>query len=240
MASGCAAIEKSDGSLVTSADVAVQQFLVDALSDRWPDYPVLAEETDPAAQDAALRHSDAGLWCIDPVDGTTNFATGFPAWAISVALIQNGAPALGIVYDPSRDECFSARAGQGAWLNGMPLVAPEGAVALARCVAAIDFKRLAPALACRLASEAPYRSQRNLGSVALDWCWLAAGRCQLYLHGGQRLWDYAAGALVLREAGGAAGALDGEQLFAPTLAPRPVCAAVNTATLAAWRAWLDL
>ncbi|UCE88650.1 MAG: inositol monophosphatase family protein, partial [Pseudomonadota bacterium] len=205
-----------------------------------PGYPVLGEEMDEGAQRAALRQFASGMWCIDPIDGTTNFATGFPAWAISVALIKDGRALLGIVYDPGRDECFTAQADAGAWLNGTLLRLGQEARELDTSVAAIDFKRLAPTLACRLASEPPYRSQRNLGSVALDWCWLAAGRCQLYLHGGQRLWDYAAGALVLREARGAACALDGEELYAPMLAPRSVCAAANNATLAAWRGWLEM
>ncbi|UCE88465.1 MAG: inositol monophosphatase family protein [Pseudomonadota bacterium] len=233
-------VAKPDGSIVTGADLAVQQFLVDALTDRWPGYPVLGEEMDEAAQRAALTRFGSGAWCIDPIDGTTNFATGFPAWAISVALIQDGSASLGIVYDPGRDECFTAQADAGARLNGTLLKAQDEVCELGACVAAIDFKRLAPDLACRLASEPPYRSQRNLGSVALDWCWLAAGRCQLYLHGGQRLWDYAAGALVLQEAGGAAWALDRKELYAPMLEARPVCAAANDATLAAWRGWLEM
>ena len=92
---------------------------------------------------------------------------------------------------------FCRSQGQGAWLNGEPL-AQRPPVPLAEGVALIDLKRLPRGLASRLASDPPYQSQRSFGAVALDWCWLAAGRCQVYLHGQQKLWDYAAGCLILR------------------------------------------
>ena len=94
----------------------------------------------------------------------------------------------------------------------------------------------------RLIAGAPYRSQRNLGSVALEWCWLADGRFQLYLHGGQKLWDYAAGWLILQEAGGFSRMSITAQygpLGGLTLSPRLVAAAVNKELLAAWDEWLQ-
>ncbi len=184
---------KEDGSLVT------------ALTRRYPEIPFLGEEMSGAQQQALLERSlesEQGLWCLDPLDGTANFVAGMPCFAVSLAYLQGGESRLGIIYDPVREECFSAVAGEGAWLNGRRLQLSERVTVLEQCVAMVDLKRLPTTLACNLASRPPYRSQRSIGSVALDWCWLAAGRLQLYLHGGQRLWDYAAGQLIFAEAGG--------------------------------------
>jgi myo-inositol-1(or 4)-monophosphatase len=104
----------------------------------------------------------------------------------------------------------------------------------------IDLKRLPAALASHLAADPPYKSQRSFGAVALDWCWLAAGRGHLYLHGQQKLWDYAAGQLVLQEAGGKAVTLEGQPVFAPRLESRSTVAALNPEIFHAWLAWLEV
>jgi len=235
------ATAKADGSLLTEADLSMQRTLTEKLKAHWPRYPLLGEEMPVDRQQALLANSGAGLWVLDPLDGTTNFAAGLPLFGVSLALVQDGRVVLGVVYDPISRECFSAIAGQGAWLNGELLRLDCPHERLADCVGLVDFKRLPAALACRLASDAPYRSQRSLGSVALDWCWLATGRMQLYLHGAQRLWDYGAGALVFAEAGGAGGrlaALDGDFQHDLTLSPRIGLAAGNAELLAKWRAWI--
>ena len=193
----------------------------------------------PAAQARALESGERDLWCIDPLDGTSNYCAGLPYYAVSVALLREGRVAAGVVYDPARRECFTAAQGLGAWCNGRPLKAAPAPSNLADALALVDFKRLPVALATRLATHPPYRSQRSFGAVALDWCWLALGRCQLYLHGRQRLWDYAAGSLILAEAGGRAATLEGEDVFRPTLTPRSVAAASNPALFREWRQWLD-
>jgi hypothetical protein len=131
--------------------------------------------------------------------------------------------------------------GGGATLNGRPLRLRATGGGLAEAIALVDFKRLPAGLAHRLASEPPFRSQRNLGSTALDWCWLAAGRADLYAHGGQRLWDYAGGALVFAEAGGSPCLLDswdGDCRVDLTLRKRIAVAAAHPALQADWRAWL--
>ena len=235
------ATAKADGSLLTEADLAVQQSLAAALADRWPAVRLLGEEMSADVQQALLAHPGDGLWVLDPLDGTSNFAAGLPLFGVSLALVCDGRVVLGLVYDPVARECFTAVEGQGAWLNGEPLRLHCTQGRLADCVALVDFKRLPADLACRLASRPPYRSQRSLGSVALDWCWLAAGRLQLYLHGGQRLWDYSAGALVFQEAGGAGGqldSLDGDWQQTLTLAPRIGLAAGNAELLHQWRDWI--
>jgi myo-inositol-1(or 4)-monophosphatase len=109
---------------------------------------------------------------------------------------------------------------------------------LKNCIAMVDFKRLKPELAATLAAHQPFGSQRNFGSSALDWCWLADGRFHVYLHGGQKLWDYAAGCLILAEAGGKALTLDGEEVIAPGLLPRSVVATLDLELYQIWTAWV--
>ena len=189
-------------------------------------------------QEALLADADTPLWCLDPLDGTSNFAAGIPCFGISLALIRGGAVELGIIYDPLRDECFSARRGHGARLNDTPLQAQDTGIELKRAVAVVDFKRLAPPLRRRLVEAPPDSSQRNFGSCALEWGWIAAGRGHVHLHGGQKLWDLAAGSLILTEAGGSCRTLEGEAVFVPGLAPRSVVSASDPRLFAAWRDWL--
>lgn len=231
--------QKADGSLLTEADLALQQHITSALVGITPDIPVLGEELLAETQQSMLVNSQQGVWCLDPLDGTRNFACGFPVFAISLALIRNGNVELGLVYDPLRRECFSAALNKGAWLNREPL-SSQDTTSLASALALIDFKRLPIELAQRLVTYAPYPSQRSIGSGALDWCWLAAGRVQVYLHGRQHLWDYAAGQLILAEAGGQAMTLDGEAIFNNQLQTRSIVAGCNAAIFQEWATWLDV
>ena len=231
---------KADGSLVTEADLVMQSALAETLQRHWPDIDILGEEMEVSAQQKALQRAGTGVWCIDPLDGTSNFSIGVPYYAVSVALLRNNQVELGIVYDPSRKECFAAARGQGAWLNGQRLPQQQLSTVLSQGMALIDLKRLAPGLASRLAANPPYKSQRSFGAVALDWCWLAAGRCHLYLHGRQKLWDYAAGSLILLEAGGSAVTLDGGPVFSATLQPRSAAAALDPALFKQWTQWLQI
>lgn len=233
-----AAMRKDDGSLLTEADLAVQQRLQAELAARWPQYGFLGEEMTRTEQEQLLARPDHGFWCLDPLDGTTNFAAGIPLFSISLALLIQGEPVLGVVYDPSRDECFAAARGAGAWLNGAPLGVRRPSGPLAGGIGLIDFKRLPAPLAARLAQQPPVRSVRSVGSVALEWCWLAAGRAHVYLHGRQMLWDNAAGNVVLTEAGGQAVTMDGEPAFRASLTPRSVVAALEPALLDEFRAWI--
>jgi myo-inositol-1(or 4)-monophosphatase len=230
---------KHDGSLVTEVDLAMQRRMQRDLAREWPHYAFLGEEMRQADMDALMRAPGAGgMWVLDPVDGTSNFAAGVPYFAVSLALLIDGRPELGVVYDPVRDECFAAQRGRGAWLNGISIGAAPTGLPLNRCIAGIDFKRLGPALAARLGAQPPYGSQRNFGASSLDWCWLADGRFHLYLHGGQKLWDYVAGHLILMEAAGHALTFDGEDVFAFNLCPRSVVAARETVHFNAWRDWV--
>lgn len=218
---------KKDGSLVTEADSAMQIAMMASLQQHWPETIVLGEEMTAEEQQSLLDSDTSDLWVLDPLDGTSNFAAGIPIFSVSVALIRNNQVVLGVIYDPNRDEIFSAIKGEGAWLNGRPLECSTERTELKQCIAQVDFKRLQPQMRVCLAKDHPYASQRNFGSGALDWCWLAAARSQLYVHGGQKLWDYAAGQLILEEAGGIARTFEGEAVFQKKLQPRPVIAAAN-------------
>jgi myo-inositol-1(or 4)-monophosphatase len=233
---------KADGSLITEADLAMQHRLQRELAASWPDFRLLGEEMDAQQQARLLAAPGAGLWCLDPLDGTSNFAAGIPFFGVSLALLGDGEVQAAVVYDPSRDESYSALRAQGAWLNGQPLRARASPASLSEAMAMVDLKRLPDPLIRALARQSPYRSQRSFGSVALDWCWIASGRCQVYLHGGQKLWDYAAGQLILRESGAPGGLLEdyrGAWTEGFTLAPRIAVAATHPALLRDWRAWIE-
>ncbi len=233
---------KADGSLITDADLGMQARLFEELATRWPDIALLGEEMSDDRQLCLMDECHRGLWVLDPLDGTSNFASGIPFFGVSLALLSDGMIQAGVVLDPLRGESFSALRGQGAWLNGEPLrLDPDEGPSLRQAMAMVDFKRLPAPLIERLAHSAPYRSQRSFGSVALDWCWLAAGRVQVYLHGGQKLWDYAAGSLVLHEAGGIGGLyedFDEHPMHQLSLRPRIAMAATTQVLFDTWRDWL--
>ncbi len=234
---------KLDGSLVTAVDLASQRCLGAALEREFPGIPLLGEEMDGDEQARLLREAANGVWVLDPLDGTSNYVNGFPGFAISLALVAHGEPVLGAILDPLRNECFTAARKEGAFLNGEPIrpyaIGPD----LEGCLAMIDLKRLPTTSLAAIFRPGGFGSQRNLGSVALDWCWLAAGRCQLYLHGAQKLWDYAAGRLIADEAGAAwqQYRTDGVALAKGLdLDPRLAVAAANEVLLERWLDFLDL
>ncbi len=121
-----------------------------------------------------------------------------------------------------------------------PLRVAQTGLELSQTTALIDFKRLDEELATRLVTQIPYSSQRSFGSVALDWCWLAAGRCHIYLHGRSNIWDYAAGNFIFEAAGGYSTTLDGETIFTHALTPRSSVAAVDQSLFTAWTEWLGI
>ena len=117
---------KSDGSLFTEADLAAQESLARKLPDIYPG-TIVGEEMTRQTQVEHWLAGDAGVWCVDPIDGTSNFVNGLPYFAVSVALMRHGRSVLGVVFDPVSDECFYAEAGRGAWLNGEELPIKEQA-----------------------------------------------------------------------------------------------------------------
>lgn len=232
---------KDDGSLCSEADLAAQQFLLARLP-AIRNCPIIGEEMSVDAQRAgweAGSNDERGVWCIDPIDGTTNFINGLPCFAVSMAWIYAARTRLAVTYNPITDEMFYAREGNGAYLNGrrMPLRQVTGK--LARAVGGIDFKRIPKRLADQIAVSPPFYSQRNFGCSTLEWCNVAAGRLDLYLHGGQKLWDYAAGSLILREAGGQMRTLDNDDYDSADVWHRSVVAALHPDVFDDWCAWLS-
>lgn len=228
---------KDDGSLCTDADLAAQEALTRKLQ-AVLNVPVIGEEMSEKEQVAHWAEGTQGVWCIDPIDGTTNFVRGLPYFAVSVALIREGRSVLGVVYDPVTKEVFAAESGRGAFLNGNRLVGHNAASNLVDALANVDMKRLNAKLSQQLAANPPYASQRNFGASTLDWCYTAAGRYDIYLHGGQKMWDYAAGSLVLQEAGGSACSLEHDDFSQGDIWHRSVVASLDPALFQQWKAWL--
>ena len=228
---------KSDGSLCTKADIAAQAALTKKLQ-AILNVPVLGEEMLTGEQHALWQSGNDGLWCIDPIDGTSNYVRGLPYFAVSVALLRKGRSVLGVVYDPVADEVFAAESGKGAFLNGVVLAKREAPELLQMALANVDLKHLDAKLATQLVSHPPYSSQRNFGASALDWCYTATGRYDVYLHGGQKLWDYAAGILILLEAGGYACGIENDDFAKCDIWQRSVIAASDKKLFDAWKNWI--
>ena len=229
---------KADGSIVTEADLAVQEKIESYLLSHYPNSVVLGEEMTEEEQELTFD-SGQPVWCLDPLDGTSNFAFGIPYFAISLALIVKGEVTFGVVYDPMRDECFSANANK-VLLNKNEIKCSSASMDLAKSTAIIDFKRLSSLLAINLVKTPPYASQRNFGASALDWCWLASGRGHVYLHGNQNIWDYAAGHFIFEQSGGVAKTLSEENVFVFKLEKRSMVAAVNVHLFEQWNDWIKI
>ncbi len=193
-------VEKSPNEFVTQVDEAAEAAIIEVIRDHYPEHSILAEESG-----AAGEHEYQ--WIIDPLDGTTNYLHGFPVFSVSIAVARRGEIEHGVVYDPLRQEIFTASRGQGAQLDG-------------RRIRVSKRTSLKPSL---VATGFPYRANlkhldrymdmlrvvmlesagvRRPGSAALDLCYVAAGRVDAFFELGLSKWDIAAGALMIREAGG--------------------------------------
>jgi myo-inositol-1(or 4)-monophosphatase len=228
---------KMDGSIVTEADLTMQQQLTRELELLSPDIQMLGEEMTPPQQQDIIN-GEQPYWCLDPLDGTNNFHHGVPLYAVSIGLVIDKTIQLGIVYDPVRKELFSALKGHGFRVNGKLHQKLDQPQDLKFCLASIDFKRLDTTMKARLIQQMPFKSQRNIGTCALEWAWLACGRTQLLLHGGEKLWDYAAGSILLSEADGCSCSNRTDPVFNNDLSNRPVIAASNQVLHRLWLSFL--
>jgi myo-inositol-1(or 4)-monophosphatase len=228
---------KDDGSPVTAADLAAQDALVRRLT-AVEAVPAIAEEM-PAHEQVAIFERGGRFWCVDPLDGTRNFSAGIPFFAVSVALMEDARPLFGTVYDPVADEAYFAVRGAGAWLGHRPLRVPPQGPRLSQALAEVSLRRgTAAPLRGALKRHPPYARRLTSGSSALSWCHLAAARTDVLLHSGQKMWDYAAGALVLEEAGGVLSALEDDDFWNAPAWSRSVIAARTAPLLDEWRAWI--
>ena len=196
--------------LVTNIDVAIEREFRALIAERFPDHAVLGEEFEQAGQWDRIPEY---CWVFDPIDGTTNYAHGLPIFCCSVALEIRGVPVVAAVFDPNRQELFTAERGQGARLNGKPL-------RVSSCASLIDSLLVTgfhydvqrdPAELMALFTQFITRARavRRLGSAALDLCYVAAGRFEGFWEQKLHPWDVAGGALLVEEAGGRVTGVDG-------------------------------
>ena len=192
-------VKSSAIDLVTDVDRACEATILDVLCSTFPDHAVLAEES-------GARGEHEFLWLVDPLDGTTNFAHGYPQVAISLALQRGPQTIFGLVYDPIREEIFVARRGGGAFLNERPLrVSSTNTLASSLLASGFPYDRREHAdyyLSFFRAFMLRTHGIRRAGSAALDLCWVAAGRVDGFWEWKLKPWDTAAGALLVEEAGG--------------------------------------
>lgn len=200
--------EKSSAAdLVTEYDLAVERFLKEKLPPLMPGSLFFGEEEKENADPLT-----GWVFIVDPIDGTTNFVRGLKQSAISVALAHDGAVEYGVVYDPYKDEMFSAKRGGGAFLNGRPIHVSERPLSegvFGMGTAIYDRQFLAPTM--RVTEQLFRRSCdfRRLGAAALDLCNVACGRLDLFFEYSLSPWDHAAGGLIIAEAGGVISTLEG-------------------------------
>lgn len=193
--------------LVTAADRASEQLIVKRLKERFPDYGIVAEEGGRAEMNAELR------WYVDPLDGTTNFAHGFPMWNVTLALARRGEVIAGVIFDPLNRELFTAERGAGARLNGAPIRVSSAPV-LNDSLVATGFpsrkrhQNVNIHFYYQLAMVT--HGVRRGGSAAIDLAYTACGRLEAFWEFGLNPWDMAAGTLMVQEAGGKVSGMRGE------------------------------
>lgn len=216
---------KGDINLVTEADLASEKLIIEKIRSHYPKHSILAEESGESI--AILEGDKRWKWIIDPLDGTTNYAHGYPCFCVTIALERDGEIVVGATFDPTRDEMFSAEKGAGANLNN-------------RRIRVSDAEKLGDAL---LVTGFPYdfkkredfaghltefllrsRGIRRDGSAAIDMAYVACGRFDGFWEEGLNPWDVAAGKLLIEEAGGKITYYDGSPL---SIYSPPICASNN-------------
>lgn len=203
--------EKGAADFVTNVDVAVQEFLIRELKAAFPDIDMIAEE-----KENRNLSEDKKYWILDPIDGTTNLIYNYRMSAVSLGLYEQGEIVMGIVYNPFTEEMFTAVKGEGAFLNGKAIHTSEH-VELKNAVISYgscpyDKSRAGELFEILKRVFVNCADFRRTGSAALDMCYVACGRQHGYFEWNLKPWDYAAGSLIVQEAGGAATKLSGEKL----------------------------
>ena len=199
--------EKRPGDLVTAADKASEAVVLETLRRHFPEHAILAEESGQLG-----NQNQEYLWAIDPLDGTTNFAHQYPLFSVSIGLLINGVPQVGVIYDPSRNELFRAAQGLGASCNRSPInVSQTAELSKSLLVTGFAYDRRETddnnyTEFCHLTHLT--QGVRRGGSAALDLAHVACGRLDGYWERGLSPWDITAGVIIMREAGGKVTAYD--------------------------------
>ncbi len=204
--SGFKVAKKGRVNLVTEADLASEEMIVSSIHEAFPTHQILAEERGTGGGEGSTK------WVIDPLDGTTNFAHGYPAYCVSIGLESDRQVVAGVVYDPVREECFTARRGEGAYLNGEHIeVSSEGRLEDSLLCTGFSYEteEIEENLRYFNYMMKHARSVRRDGSAALDLCYVACGRFEGFWELSLHPWDVAAGSLIVTEAGGRVTRLDG-------------------------------
>ncbi|MGW8255958.1 MAG: inositol monophosphatase family protein [Thermoguttaceae bacterium] len=232
--------KKGPADLVTEADTASQQAIIRVIRSHFPEHRIIGEEdTEDSSKILAPENISPYRWIIDPLDGTTNFVHGVPHYCVSIALERQGELLVGAVLDPALDEYFTAAAGQGAKLNGRPIHS-SNVTEMSESLGVVGFppgvSKDSLDLAVFVEAISYCQSIRRSGSAALNLAYVAAGRYDLMWTFSTKIWDIAAGVLLIREAGGAVCATSGGdfQLDSGTL-----LAAANPALLCQLRGLVE-
>ena len=202
---------KRQNDFVSEVDHAAEEAIISTLRDAYPTHGFLAEES--GERDAKSDY----VWVIDPLDGTTNFLHGFPQYCVSIALLHKGSAQQAVVYDPNRNELFTATKGVGAYLNDRRIRVTRRDK-LQECLILTGFpfrnpEQLDEYLRMFRSMTMACAGIRRPGAAALDLAWVAAGRADGFWEIGLSPWDIAAGALLVREAGGLVGDTEGEDKY---------------------------
>ena len=202
---------KSELDLVTESDLASERLIIERIKTYHPRHAILAEESG-ASGPADRVGQDEWRWIIDPLDGTTNYAHGYPCFCVSIGLEHKGRMEIGVVYDPMRDEVFSAERGDGASLNGRRIrVSPVTSLAGALLCTGFPYDVRGRSEFARHFANFIMNAQgvRRDGAAALDLAYVACGRFDGFWEEGLKPWDVAAGILLIEEAGGRVSKYDG-------------------------------
>mgnify|MGYP002336098477 CR=1 FL=1 len=210
-------MHKAEHDVVTEVDEMSEQLIIERIRSAYPNDGFLAEEsgtTDAIAPagESALEPSQQRLWIIDPLDGTVNYANGIPVFCVSIGLAIGGQPVLGVIYDPVRDELFTAQAGRGARLDDRPIRHPQKEK-LSDCVVSLALSRRGWVTRERKVRH-HIRVARSMGSAALALAYVGNGRFDAFIQsGGLSLWDICAAGLIAVEGGATVTTLDGGPWF---------------------------
>ncbi|MDH3612696.1 MAG: inositol monophosphatase [Gammaproteobacteria bacterium] len=203
--------QKGHNDFVSDADLAAEKAVIHCILKHYPDHAILAEES-------GIQGESDTVWIVDPLDGTTNYLHGFPVFCVSIGVQVNGRMEHGVVYDPLRQELFTASRGQGAHLEGRR-IRVSGQMQLERALIGTGFpfrqadQEISPYLAMLGKVVRATSGVRRPGAAALDLAYVAAGRLDAFWETGLSPWDLAAGSLLIREAGGIVSGLDGSENF---------------------------